>query len=165
MAISYELARVGHARKISVFSRELIETGLPWRWKSDRVVQQIRAADVNVLVACDARRLVGFGIMRYGEEWAHLNLLAVHPRYQHQGIGTAILQWLENSALVGGILAINLEVRASNETALTFYRRAGYEEVALLRGYYQGKDSAVRMTRILRIPERLNVPLPWLAHQ
>ena len=165
MAISYELARVAHARNIAVLSRELIETGLPWRWKPERIAQQIRSANSNVLIACDARRLVGFGIMRYGDELAHLNLLAVNPRYQEQGIGTAILEWLEVSARVAGILAINLEVRASNRMALAFYRRAGYEEVALLRGYYEGEDSAVRMIRILRIPQRLSVPLPWLEHQ
>ncbi len=165
MSINYQLARPAHARNIAVFSRELVETGLAWRWTPQRVARQIRAANSNVLIACDARRLAGFGIMHYGEDLAHLNLLAVHPGYQRQGIGTALLQWLEESARIAGILAINLEVRASNESALEFYRRADYEEVAVARGYYQGKDSAVRMTRILRIPEKCNLSLPWLEHQ
>jgi ribosomal protein S18 acetylase RimI-like enzyme len=41
-------------------------------------------------------------------------------------------------------------VRASNVGARRFYERLGYRAVALLRGYYEGREAAVRMSRRLR---------------
>jgi len=49
----------------------------------------------------------------YGDEDAHLNLLAV-SHAAAQGIGAAIVSWLENSALTAGIGAIYLEARSAN---------------------------------------------------
>ena len=103
-----------------------------------RVAASIRAADVNVLVACVHEKIAGFAIMRYGEDKAHLDLLAVAPPYRRLGIGRQLIQWLEKCAVVAGIFTTALEVRAGNEGAQLFYERLGYRILARLPNYYQG---------------------------
>lgn len=143
------LARLADARIVSGLSRDLIEYGLHWRWTTNRVQESIRAPDVNVLVACIDGKIVGFAIMRYGDDVAHLDLLAVAPSYRRAGIGRQLLAWLEKCALVAGIFKVGLELREGNEGARIFYERMGYRAVRQIPGYYQGIEAAIRMTRDL----------------
>jgi ribosomal-protein-alanine N-acetyltransferase len=147
--LSLRLARPADAAAIANMSRDLIEYGLQWRWTPMRVAASIRAPDVNVLVACSHDNIAGFAIMRYGDDDAHLDLLAVAPRYRRAGIGRQLLEWLEECAVVAGIFNVALEVRAENEGAQLFYKRMGYSTLVQLPGYYQGIEAALRMSRDL----------------
>jgi ribosomal-protein-alanine N-acetyltransferase len=130
-------------------SRVLIEYGLRWRWTAERVAASIQDPDVNVLVARTDGRLVGFAIMRYGDDTAHLDLLAVTPAYRRLGVARQLLEWLEKCAVVAGIFSVVLEVRAGNEAAQLFYKCLGYRAITDLPGYYQGVEAAIRMGRDL----------------
>jgi ribosomal protein S18 acetylase RimI-like enzyme len=146
-----ELARLGDAPIIAVMSSRLIEAGLTPSWPAERVARHIRNADSLVLTARNAERLIGFAIMQYGEEAAHLNLLAVDSGSQRRGIGRALLGWLEETALVAGTFLIQLELRASNATARAFYESRGYRETGRVAGYYQRLEDAVQMGRNLAV--------------
>jgi ribosomal-protein-alanine N-acetyltransferase len=147
--LALRLARPPEAGTLAAMSRDLIEYGLVWRWTPLRVAASIQAVNVNVLVACAQRKVAGFAIMRYGDDKAHLDLLAVAPSYRRAGVGRQLLQWLEKCAVVGGIFRVALEVRETNEGARLFYERMGYHRLAHLPGYYQGIEAALRMGRDL----------------
>jgi ribosomal-protein-alanine N-acetyltransferase len=147
--LSLRLARAAEATTIANLSRDLIEYGLRWRWTPMRVAASIRAPDVNVLVACIHEKIAGFAIMRYGDDDAHLDLLAVTPRFRRLGVGRQLLEWLEKCAVVAGIFSVALEVRALNDGAQLFYKRMGYRTLVQLPGYYQGIEAALRMGRDL----------------
>lgn len=143
------LAMYADAPAIAQMSRDFIEEGLGWSWRHKRVVQSIDDPTTNVVVATDVGRVIGFGIMQYDEEQAHLLLLAVEVACRRRGIGSALLKWLENAALTAGIGIVYLEARKSNHAARTFYRQRGYSEIGVARGYYQGREDAVRIARDL----------------
>ena len=147
--LSLRLARPADATTIANLSRELIEYGLRWRWTRMRIAASIRDSDVNVLVACIRANIAGFAIMRYRDDDAHLDLLAVAPPYRRAGVGRQLLEWLEKCAVVAGIFSVALEVRAANEGAQRFYQRMGYRTLVHLPGYYQGVEAALRMGRDL----------------
>ena len=149
--------RPDDAEKIAMMSRDLIETGLGWSWGPDRVSRSLRNKDTLTVVACDRDRIVAFAIMYFGEEHAHLNLLAVRPSHQRLGIGRRLVEWIVESAFAAGIATIHLELRASNYTARSFYRALGFAESAYIPGYYRGREMALRMMRVLRKP---GMPLP-----
>jgi ribosomal-protein-alanine N-acetyltransferase len=115
----------------------------------------IAAADTTTLVACDPRDphgpqgLHGFATMTFGDEEAHLVLLAVLPASQRQGVGTRLLDWLFASARVAGTPRIRLELRADNLAAFAFYRRIGFAETGRLPGYYSGRIDARQMALTL----------------
>lgn len=143
--LELSLASRADAQHIAVMSRDLIENGLQWSWRTARIVRQIRHRDALVLTARLEDRLTGFAIMHFGDDYAHLNLLAVQPEYQRLGIGRRLVEWLEKSARVAGIFTVHLEVRAKNYAARRFYRTLGYQDDKLIPRYYDGREAAIRM--------------------
>ena len=144
-----QLACVSDAECIATMSRDYIESPLVWSWVPARVLRSIRDVDSNVVVVRARSTLIGFGIMQYGDDSAHLALLAVHPGHRNHGLGSRILAWLEKPARVAGIVRIGVEARADNPLAVEFYRRQGYEQCAVVGGYYQGRIDAVRLSKSL----------------
>lgn len=139
------------AAAIAAMSRQLIEYGLAWSWNEERVERCMRNRDCVVLAARDRRRVIGFAIMEFYAIHAHLNLLAVQPGYQRQGVGRQLLEWLEASARTAGIFKVNLEVRAGNDGARSFYEKLGYRPAGRRLAYYDGREDAVRMTHDLTV--------------
>jgi ribosomal-protein-alanine N-acetyltransferase len=134
-------------------SRDLIEHGLGWSWTPLRVQRSIADPQTNVAVALAQGAVVGFGIMKYHDDEAHLLLLAVRPECLRRGIGRALVAWLEASARVAGVGQAYLEARATNTGALAFYRRLGYEEIQSVPGYYRGIEASRRMAKDLWLPQ------------
>ncbi|MFP6796331.1 MAG: GNAT family N-acetyltransferase [Pseudomonadales bacterium] len=159
-APTLKLASLKEAKTIASLSRDEIEAGLGWRWRVEAITAMIRDPDAIVVCAHvpmdndTIQHFAGFGIMQFELDHAHLNLLAVAPKYRRQGIARELLQWLEKTALVAGIDTVTLEVRAVNVPARAFYRDAGYQENEYLRRYYRTPDgkteAAYRMRRSLR---------------
>jgi [ribosomal protein S18]-alanine N-acetyltransferase len=145
------LARSSDAREIAEMSRDLIEQGLTWSWTPARVQHFITGAESSVIVARRERHVAAFAIMHFGDDVAHLNLLAVAPEHRRQGLGSQLMDWLTTTAIETGIFRINLEVRTQNEAARSFYERLGFSQLGVVQGYYQGREAALRMSRRLEI--------------
>jgi len=160
-----ELAENADACDIAQMSRDLIEEGLNWSWTPARVQHFISGADSSVIVARRERRQVrpsgaprsgppriaAFAIMHYGDEVAHLNLLAVAPEHRRHGLGRQLVDWLAATAIEAGIFRINLELRTQNHEARDFYERLGFKQLGIVPGYYQGREAALRMARRLGV--------------
>jgi len=149
-AISLRLARVQDARSIAAMSRDLIELGLGWKYDAAKIARLIAEPEVLTLVATDRLGLAGFAILQFGDERAHLVLLAVRPRCQRQGVARRMMQWLFASARVAGMADISLELRAGNQTARDFYREMGFADAGLVNHYYREHEPALRMLHVLR---------------
>ncbi len=152
MAIcTYQLARVADTAPIAYMSRRFIEAGLPPCWPAPRVLWHIKDRESIVLTATSGEALLGFAIMRFGDSSAHLNLLAVRPQHQRCGIGRHLIDWLNESAITAGIFIINLELRAGNAAARSFYAALGYRQTGCIKDYYQGREDAIQMTTDLSL--------------
>ena len=108
------------------------------------------AANTNVALVRDHAGTVGFGIMAYGDQDAHLLLLAVRPGNQRQGVGSAILQWLEASAVAAGSKCIRVEARRDNDAARSFYNEHGYHECVITARRYSGAIDGIGLEKWLR---------------
>lgn len=150
-------ARRGDAELLAAMSQVHIERGLKPAWGASRIRWHMRDADSVVLTARVGPTVAGFAIMRYGEDVAHLNLLAVAPGHRRRGVARALVQWLEETALTAGAFVIGLELREGNEAARALYRALGYRELGQIPGYYQGVEAAIRMMRDVRA-ERASTP-------
>jgi ribosomal-protein-alanine N-acetyltransferase len=167
-AITIRLAEPRDAQAIAMMSRDFIETGLGWKYDAARVLRAVRDRETLAVVACEGAKggrgaIAGFAIMEFGDERAHLVLLAVRPAHRRLGIGQRLLDWMLESARTAGIASIHLELRSGNDSARRFYRAMGFYETVLVPGYYRGgegrKEGALRMLRVLRAPGP--VPYTW----
>lgn len=98
------------------------------------------------LVAEDGNALVGYaGMMFTGGSQADVVTLAVTPARWGEGTGAALLTALVDEADKRGYEEVLLEVREDNPRARRLYRRHGFAEVGIRRGYYQpsGVDAVV----------------------
>jgi ribosomal-protein-alanine N-acetyltransferase len=161
-AITIRLAEPRDAQAIAMMSRDFIEAGLGWKYDAARVLRAIRDRETLAVVACEGAKaagrgaLAGFAIMEFGDERAHLVLLAVRPAHRRLGIGQRLLEWMLQTARAAGMASIHLELRTGNDAARRFYRAMGFYETVLVPGYYRGgegrKEGAIKMLRVLRAP-------------
>ena len=146
------IARPGDASAIAVMSRDLIEYGLAWRWRADRVARAIADPDTNVAVLRREEEIIGFGIMEYLDDEAYLILFAVAKSSQRQGVGSALLRWLEVAARAAGAQRIRVDTRRESVAARCFYNEHGYHERALESHMYSKAVDGVRLEKWLRFP-------------
>ena len=79
------------------------------------------------LVALTGNLLVGTAMAGFDGHRGWVYYLAVAPDYQRQGIGTAIMQKVEESLAQMGCPKLNLQIRADNAEVQAFYESLGYD--------------------------------------
>jgi ribosomal protein S18 acetylase RimI-like enzyme len=66
-----------------------------------------------------------------GDRHAHIFLLYVVSEHRRRGVGKALMQYVENWALIRGDRQIGLQVFKSNQPALNLYNQLGYQTQSL----------------------------------
>ncbi len=120
-------------------------------WPADSLRRELAADRLRrPLVAEADGKVVGYLMAwRVADEW-HIINVAVDGRWRRRGVGARLLAVSLDEARATGCSLVTLEVRVGNAAARAFYRRFGFREVGLRRGYYHdtGED-AVLMSRSL----------------
>ncbi len=82
------------------------------------------------------------GTWQLGDE-VHITTIAVHPNWRRRKLGEWTLLNLIAAVRQHGARLVTLEVRTSNAPAIALYRKLGFEQVGLRRGYYidTGEDA------------------------
>ena len=85
---------------------------------------------------------------------AEVGNIVVAPECRGRGYGRMLLEELENILASRGIGKIFLEVDSTNQSALSLYRRCGFAEYGIRKGYYgEGRD-ALLMSKVLQVREQ-----------
>ena len=121
-----EFAKASDAVEIGNLSQHYVEHGLGWRYTPSRIKKLISNKSKNVVVARNDDELVGFGIMTYERDQANLDLLGVKVSYRRQGIGTLVVNWLEEVADLAGVYNVYVQARKTNQSAIKFYQKLNY---------------------------------------
>jgi tRNA threonylcarbamoyl adenosine modification protein YeaZ/ribosomal-protein-alanine acetyltransferase len=86
----------------------------------------------------------------YGGMWiildeGHITNIAVHPDYRGWKLGERITQALLKIAEENNVKRVTLEVRASNDTARNMYKKLGFIDNGIRKGYYSdsGEDAII----------------------
>lgn len=100
----------------------------------------------------------------YGGYWlvgdeCHITNIAVHPDYRHMGQGTLMVGQLLHTARNMGANAVTLEVRPSNEKALSLYEKMGFQNRGTRTRYYDDGEDAIIMW--YEFPEEDAREKPW----
>lgn len=109
-------------------------------------------ANAVILVDEDAEHGVrGYAVVlfRRGSLAARLYSIAVDSAFRHRGVGAALLDQAERTALARGAATLRLEVRTEDEFALDFYRSRDYLPFGRRRDYYADGADATRMEKAL----------------
>jgi ribosomal-protein-alanine N-acetyltransferase len=97
--------------------------------------------------------LLGYFVAMKGVDEVHLLNITVAPEYQRQGWARVMLDALATWARGQGAQWLWLEVRQSNERAITVYENHGFRRVGVRKNYYpaanhQREDAVVMSLRL-----------------
>ncbi|MEQ1527083.1 MAG: ribosomal protein S18-alanine N-acetyltransferase [Gallionella sp.] len=118
---------------------------------------------INGYVCCVDEQdgeICSYAVLMMGVDEAELLTIGVAASQQRRGLGRSILNGMLAMAQEKNRQRVFLEVRSSNAAAIALYRKVGFSEVGLRRGYYQnkqGREDAVVMALDLPSPP---APLP-----
>lgn len=121
----------------------------PYPWSRGNFIDSL-AAGYRLVKRVDAQgRWLGYCVAMTGVDETHLLNLTVAPDHQRQGHALAMLDELVQWSRGRQAARLWLEVRASNLRAQALYRRYGFQEAGLRRGYYpagpDGRENALVM--------------------
>ncbi|HUB27957.1 MAG TPA: GNAT family acetyltransferase [Tepidisphaeraceae bacterium] len=88
--------------------------------------RKLRVRPDLFLVGLLDREIVASVMAGYEGHRGWLNYVAVAPEFRRRGLARRILAEAERLLRAEGCAKINLQVRASNQPAVEFYRRLGY---------------------------------------
>ena len=78
----------------------------------------------------------GFGAVMVNCDSADLLDIAVEPDMRGKGIGSLLMQFMCDECSVRGVKEIFLEVRTTNEDAISLYNKFGFEQISVRKNYY-----------------------------
>jgi ribosomal protein S18 acetylase RimI-like enzyme len=119
--------------KISDYS-EIIELWkrikLPFKPKGrdriSKIKREINNQNTFFLVALIEHRIIGTVLGTHDGRKGWINRLAVHPDFQHQGIGTLLLKEVEKQINKSGIDIIACLIEEDNPDSMLFFQKSGY---------------------------------------
>lgn len=107
---------------------------LAWSEKSfrDSIVR-----DDTIFLVCEDKDITGYIGMYLCFDEASITNVAVSPEYRKKGYGELLVMAAKEAAKATGAGAILLEVRVSNEPAISLYKKLGFEELGIRKKFYE----------------------------
>ena len=126
----------------------------PWTFNFFRIMFHIN--EDLFINAVDNEEIIGYAVGEIEKRGkvvtpkkaGHVLNIAVQSKYQGMGVGTMLLDEIENRFLSKGADIVYLEVRESNMRAQQVYKHRGYEYVRTAENYYGDEDGFI-MTKKL----------------
>lgn len=107
---------------------------LPWSEKSFE--DSINREDTIFLV-CEDEVITGYIGMYLSFDEASITNVAVSPEFRKKGYGEQLVAHAKEAAKAANTECIFLEVRVSNEPAISLYKKQGFEELGIRKKFYE----------------------------
>jgi ribosomal-protein-alanine N-acetyltransferase len=120
----------------------------PYPWTTGNFEDALRSGYSAWTLVSASGQIIAYAVAMLAVDEAHLLNLAVDPAYQRRGFGRRMLDWMARTMHEYGAQSLLLEVRPSNLDAQRLYRRYGFEQIGVRRGYYParwGREDAIVM--------------------
>lgn len=95
------------------------------------------------------KKIIGFIVFSIMYEKAEIIDIAVLNEYQNQNIGTQLLSSVEKECFDKKCESVTLEVRQSNQSAISFYKKHGFREISVRKSYYYDGEDALVMIKMV----------------
>ena len=112
----------------------------PHPWTRGNFADSLQAGYHCWIVECGGAAS-GYTVVMIAAGEAHLLNLSVAAPWQRRGMGRELLKFALKLARDYGAARMLLEVRPSNVAAIALYAQAGFDQIAVRRGYYPAGDS------------------------
>jgi len=105
-------------------------------WSRSMFASELAKASSVCIGAFDGEQLIGYVInSRYVDAW-HIMNVAVDTDFRHRGVATHLLEQVFELTKDDQRRGYTLEVRVSNDRAISLYEKLGFVRQGIRRGYY-----------------------------
>ncbi|HHW66409.1 ribosomal protein S18-alanine N-acetyltransferase [Defluviitalea raffinosedens] len=121
-------------------------------WSKDAFEKELKENPLAYYIVAESKgNILGYaGMWKIADE-GHITNIAVHPDFQHQGVGTLLMQGIIEEAQRNHFIGLTLEVRESNIKAQNLYKKFGFVNEGIRKGYYQDTgENAVIMWKYFK---------------
>ena len=91
--------------------------------------------------------IIGFLLLYVTFDSSSIVQIAIKKDKRNQGFAEFLLQNVEKLLIKEEVNFITLEVRVSNIPARKLYKKLGYEEINIKKGYYEDGEDAIYMVK------------------
>jgi ribosomal-protein-alanine N-acetyltransferase len=114
-------------------------------WPQETFEKCFQAKSQGWVIAQTENKLIGFILVLVQASECHVLNICVDPNYQRQGHGTQLILQVFSEMKKQNINRVYLEVRCSNENAITLYEKLGFKKLGERKDYYsaaEGREDA-----------------------
>lgn len=117
-------------------------------WSEDMLAEELYNDNASFIVAvADDGTVLGYAGLTVVLDEGYINNIAVRSQYRRMGVADALLGTFINFA-EDHLAFLTLEVRASNDKAISLYTKNGFVQEGRRKDYYKDpKEDAIIMTR------------------
>ncbi|MCR4782814.1 MAG: ribosomal protein S18-alanine N-acetyltransferase [Lachnospiraceae bacterium] len=116
---------------------EIEELSFSEPWSCDAISGAISSIDNIVLVSADENGIYGYLVLYTSLDEGELMTIAVRPGYRGHGIGNMLIESMKKEGKNRDLKYIFLEVRKSNESAKSLYKKNGFIAVGERKNFYR----------------------------
>ncbi|MEC7549404.1 MAG: ribosomal protein S18-alanine N-acetyltransferase [Pseudomonadota bacterium] len=135
-----------------VVKNEAAANAHPW---TKRIFIDCLRAGYQAWVLANRQEIAAHAVMSVAVEECHLLTLCVHPAFQRMGYGRKLFALLLDRAASLEAKECFLEVRVSNDRAISLYRSLGFTQIGERSSYYpadSGREDALILSCSLPLP-------------
>jgi [ribosomal protein S18]-alanine N-acetyltransferase len=125
---------------------EVEKASFPSPWSMEAFENELATNHLaNYLVLECNDEIIGYGGLWLIIDEAHITNIAIDPAYRGKKLGEYLVKNMIEVAKGLGAVKMTLEVRLSNIVAQNLYKKFGFEEKGIRKGYYSdnGEDALI----------------------
>lgn len=100
------------------------------------------------IVYCEDNTIMGFLSYAIMYDRSEINYILVSYEYRNQGVASKLMDYMITDCIKNNCINITLEVKASNNNAISLYHKYGFKNIAIRKKYY-GNCDGIMMERML----------------
>ena len=133
---------------------EIEKENFPDPWPKEAFISDLeRNEDAEIIVLKDEDKIVGYYDIWYMFDNADLSNIAIKKEYQGKKLGEYILKDCLKRCIRKNVEFLHLEVRVDNTKAINLYKKLGFVDVRIRKGYYNGTDGVDMVKGLLGLSE------------
>lgn len=106
-------------------------------WSQQALLESMQKGNYYFFTARHGSELVGYVGAYLAADELNITNIAVFPLWQRRGVGKLLLAELDKVAVWRDLYGITLEVRVSNQAAISLYEKNGYVRSGIRKGFYE----------------------------
>lgn len=117
-------------------------------WSEKSIRETYEQSHALIIGAWEEETLTGYVIFYYVLDEGEIARIAVAPQCRRKGVAARLFTGVLKECEKKEITKIMLDVRISNEPAIAFYKKHGFIEDGIRKGFYeQPKEDALLMSK------------------